>query len=377
MKLLYLSTWDFSNEKSDGVCKKIYSQIAVLEKAGYEVDFIYHRDGNILYKEDGQEKIIGSVGNIKKTPAYMKMYKFLKNKKYDWIYNRYGMMDTFYYRVLKRLHKNGARIIIEIPTYPYVHEIPKGVLYKLMILWDKIYINKLSDCVERIATYSLDEQIYGIKTIKIKNGIDFSLIKIKEIKRLDGMINLIGVAHLSKWHAYDRVIKGLHEYYTKATNEAIINFHIVGSGDSLQEYENMVQEFGLKDHVFFYGNMHGDELDEIYNKCDIAVSSLGLHRIGVKDQASVLKSREYAAKGMPMISSILIDIFKPEDFKYICYFPEDETPIDMKRVLEFYTEITKSKKDIRHEIREYAYSKCDKSVAMMPIIKYMEEMENE
>lgn len=377
MKLLYLSTWDFSNEKSDGVCKKIYSQIAVFEKTGYEVDFIYLRDGKILYREDGQERVIGSVGNIKKTPAYMKMYKTLKNMKYDWVYNRYGMMDTFYYRVLKRLHKNGAAILIEMPSYPYIGELPEGMLYRLMELWDRAYCNKLSRCVERITTYSLDDQIYGIKTINITNGIDFSLIKIKEIKTIDGLINLIGVAHLSKWHAYDRVIKGLHEYYTKAANEMIINFHIVGTGDSLQEYENMVQEYGLKDHVFFYGNKYGDELDEIYDRCDIAVSSLGAHRAGVKGQVSVLKSREYAAKGMPMISSTLIDIFKMEDFKYICYFPEDDTPIDMSKVIEFYTEITADKKDIRYEIREYAYSKCDKSIVMAPIIKYMEEMENE
>lgn len=374
MKLLYLSTWDFSNEKSDGVCKKIYSQIAVFEKHGYEVDFICLKDGNIFYKEGGLERIIGHVGSTKKTPAYIKMYKSLKNKKYDWVYNRYGMMDTFYYRVLKRLYRNGARILIEIPTYPYIHEIPSGLLYNLMILWDRIYIKKMSDCVERIATYSLDEQIFGIQTINIKNGIDFSKIKIKDTKMHDGIINLIGVAHLSKWHAYDRVIKGLHEYYTTAANETIINFHIVGTGDSLQEYENLVREYELQNHVIFYGNKCGDELDEIYNRCDLAVSSLGLHRIGIKDQASVLKSREYAAKGMPMISSILIDVFKPEDFKYICYFPEDETPINIEKILNFYSEITKDKKDFRHEIREYAYSKCDKSVVMMPIINYMKEM---
>lgn len=377
MKLLYLTTWDFTNEQADGVCKKIRSQISVFENYGYEVDIILIRNGKVIYRECGKEREIAAVGSVKKAPAYFKMYQTLKNKKYDWVYNRYGMMDTFYYRVLKRLHQNGARILVEIPTYPYIHEIPKGILYSLMILWDKLYINKLSDCVERIATYSLHEQIYGIKTINIKNGIDFSLIKIKEEKTEDGTLDLIGVAHLSKWHAYDRVIKGLHEYYTTAANETIINFHIVGTGDSLQEYENLVREYELQNHVIFYGNKCGDELDEIYNRCDLAVSSLGLHRIGIKDQASVLKSREYAAKGMPMISSILIDVFKPEDFKYICYFPEDETPINIEKILNFYSEISKSKQDIRHEIREYAYSRCDKSVVMMPIINYMKEKENE
>ena len=316
MKLLYLSTWDFTNEEADGVCKKIYSQIAVFEKNGYKVDLVYIKDGRILYKEDGNTQAIGMIGTIKKTPAYIKMYKFLKNKKYDWIYNRYGMMDTFYYRVLERLHKNGAKILVEIPTYPYVNEIPAGLLYKIMVKWDEIYSKKLVKCVDRITTYSLDDEIFGIRTIRIKNGIDFSQIKIKERKIDNGAIDLIGVAHLSKWHAFDRVIKGMYKYYLEGENKPI-NFHVVGTGDSLAEYEELVQEYGLKEHVFFYGNKSGDELDAIYDQCDIAVSSLGLHRIGVTKQASVLKSREYAAKGMPMISSIMIDVFKPDDFRYI------------------------------------------------------------
>lgn len=377
MKILYLSTWDFTNEESDGVCKKIYSQIAVFEKNGYDVDFIYIKDGKIVYREGGISRAIGKVGSIKKTPAYIKMYKAIKNKKYDWVYNRYGMMDTFYYRVLKRMHKNGARILIEIPTYPYVNEIPKGLLYKIMIEWDKIYSMRLKKCVDRIATYSLDDSIFGIKTIKIKNGIDFSRIKIKNKKIDNGIIDLIGVAHLSKWHGFDRVIKGLYEYYLETTDKQPVNFHIVGTGDTLVEYQKLVKEYKLEEYVFFYGNKSGKELDEIYDKCDIAVSSLGLHRIGVTEQASVLKSREYGAKGMPMISSITIDVFKADDFKYISYFPEDETPINMEQVVELYKLVIAEKDDIREIIREYAYKKCDKSVVSLPIIDYMKEVENE
>lgn len=377
MKILYLSTWDFTNEESDGVCKKIYSQIAVFEKTGYDVDFIYIKDRKIIYRESKIQKIVGKVGNIKKTPAYIKLYKSLKHKKYDWIYNRYGMMDPFYYRVLKRLHKNGARILIEIPTYPYINEIPAGFLYKIMIAWDKIYNMRLKKCVGRIATYSLDDEIFGIKTIKIKNGLDFSSIKIKNKKINNGIIDLIGVAHLSKWHGFDRVIKGLYEYYLEIADKQVVHFHIVGTGEALAGYQKLVKEYKLEDHVFFYGDKSGDELDQIYDQCDIAVSSLGLHRIGVTEQASVLKSREYGAKGMPMISSIEIDAFKADDFKYISYFPEDESPINIDKVVELYKRVMMEKDDIRKIIREYAYEKCDKSVVSLPIINYMKEAENE
>ena len=70
---------------SDGVCKKIKAQISVFEKKGYRVDFIYLKDGKIVFREDGIENIIGKVGIIKKTPAYIRMYNILKKKKYDWV----------------------------------------------------------------------------------------------------------------------------------------------------------------------------------------------------------------------------------------------------------------------------------------------------
>lgn len=372
MKLLYLSTWDFTNEASDGVCKKIRSQISVFEKNEFDVDFIYIKDGKIIYRESGQERNIGSIGAVKKTPAYMKMYRRLKEKNYDWVYNRYGMMDTFYYRVLKRLHRNGARILIEIPTYPYVKEIPDGLLYKVMIKWDKMYVNKLKNYVDRIATYTFDDEIFGIKTIKIKNGIDFSQIKLKEEKQPTGSIDLIGVAHLSKWHAFDRFIEGMHQYYANPENQLIINFHVVGDGEELSVYKQLVHDFSLDEHVIFYGNQSGMALDEIYDKCDIAVSSLGLHRIGITEQASVLKSREYSAKGMPMISSIIIDIFKPGEYKYIHYFPQDDTPIDMLQIIQFYEMVVKEG-DIRSVIRDYAYGRCDQTVVSLPIVNYMKE----
>ena len=194
LKILYLSTWDFTNEESEGVCKKIYSQIEVLEKAGHQVDFIYLKDNKIMYREAGKVYDVGLVGAIKKTPAYIRMYHILKEKKYDWVFNRYGMMDTFYFRVLKILKKNGARILIELPTYPYIGEKNKGLLYWLMFKWDEVYQKKIKDVAERIVTYSQDEEIWGIKTIRIKNGINLAEIPVvrREVKT-DNSIHLLAV----------------------------------------------------------------------------------------------------------------------------------------------------------------------------------------
>lgn len=372
MKLLYLSTWDFTNEESDGVCKKIYSQITVFEKSGYKVDFVYIKENKLLYREEGIIREIGAVGNIKKTPAYMKMYKALKNKSYDWVYNRYGMMDTFYYRMLKRLHRNGARILVEIPTYPYMGEKPKGILYRFMFWWDRLYLCKLKKVVERVLTYSLDNEIAGIQTIQIINGIDFSKIVLKTqfpyaTKGKD--INIIAVANVLKAHGYDRLLKGLGDYI-KGKNEVNILFHLVGGGELLSECEELVRQQNLEENVILYGEKYGKELDDIFEKCDIAVESLADHRNNVKISSS-LKSREYVARGIPFITACKMDVFENE--RFILTIPADETNVKLDKIVEYLNEFYQGKdaKEIAYMIRERGKEKCDIFNTMKPVIKYM------
>lgn len=373
MKILYLSTWDFTKAESDGVCKKIYSQITVFEKNGYEVDFIYIKEGKILYREKGVLREIGTVGNIKKTLAYNKMYKELKYKKYDWIYNRYGMMDTFYYRMLKRLHRNGARILIEIPTYPYAGERPNGILYKLLFIWDKIYQDKLKDIIDRIVTYSKDEFIFNIPTIQVENGIDLLKTTVAEVTgQLNDTIDLMMVAYMQPYHGYERLLSGLKNYYDNL-GQRNIHCHFVGEGSEKCVYEDLTNQYGLWDHVTFYGSLYGERLNGVFDICDIGICSLG----GYKKQmflSSELKSREFLAKGLPIISGVEIDIFTNMKSPYYLQFPNDETDIDILEVIRFYDKIysTSSKVgEVRKAIRCMAEENVSMSSAMLPITSYM------
>lgn len=370
MKILYLSTWDFTNEESNGVCKKIYSQITVFEKNGYEVDLIYIKNGKVIYRENGTERVLGKVGSIKKTPAYIIMYKGLRDKVYDWVYNRYGMMDTFYYRVLKRLHKNGARILIEIPTYPYIHEMPVGFLYRIMAGWDKLYSAKLKKYVDGIATYSQDDEIFGIKTIKIKNGIDFNSISVRKPQDETDEIRLIAVAALTRWYGYDRILKGLGEYYRQGGNRRIV-MHIVGKGSVSEEYERIVEQYGIEEYYVYHGEKSGEELDRLYNICDIGIESLGTFRQHVAISSS-LKSREYGAKGLPFVMAGQSDVFEGKEF--VLKVPEDESVINVLEVVRFYDKLYygKSKLAVSESIRRQAENLCDIRVTMASVIKYFD-----
>lgn len=373
MKLLYLTTWDFTNEQADGVCKKIRSQISVFENHGYEVDIILIRNGKVIYREGGKEREIAVVGSVKKTPAYFKMYKTLKNKKYDWIYNRYGMMDTFYYRGLKRLHQNGARVLIEIPTYPYKGEKPQGILYQLMFWWDEVYTKKLKRVTDRIITYSQDEEIFGVSTIEIMNGVDVEAIKpVQKEEKTDDTIDLLIVALMQPYHGYERLLKGLHSYYQKGGTRDIF-CHFVGDGPEKHYYEELTEEYGLNSRIRFYGMQGGDDLDKIYNKVDIGICSLGCYKKGIY-WSSELKSREYLSKGIPIVAGINIDILKVISKEFYLQFPNDDSEINLEEIIDFYDKIYKNdRRNVAKAIRDMARKYIDIETTMQPICVYIDK----
>lgn len=88
---------------------------------------------------------------------------------------------------------------------------------------------------------------------------------------------------------------------------------------------------------------------------------------------SSLKSVEYLAKGLPVISGCVEDIMEYEEGKkFFKIFPNDESIIDMEQVIDFYDSICEvSDKGLHKEIREYAKKTVDMSVVMKPVINYI------
>ena len=131
-KILYLTTWDFSDGPSTGITNKIKGQIKAFKTYGFAVNYTYIADGGVYYHKDNQDLFLGKVGKLRKLAANYYLYKILKEEEYQFVYNRYGLMDLYYFKLLKSLQKSGSRIIIEIPTYPYDDERLLGVKWWLL-----------------------------------------------------------------------------------------------------------------------------------------------------------------------------------------------------------------------------------------------------
>jgi len=301
----------------------------------------------------------------------------------DFLYMRRPVyLSRSFIRSLKRQRARNPKlkILYEIPTYPYDQELHALTMSRK--LKDAIYILKdrhnrklLPKCVDRIVTFSLDDKIFGVPTIRTINGADFDAVRPRHIGAPDDAIRLISVSINEPWHGYDRLIAGIGEYYRRGGGRNVV-YHCVGDGSALQSYKDLAARYELENHVVFYGNQNGEMLDDIYDRADIGVDSLGRHRSGVSRNSS-LKTREYAAKGLPMVVAMEMDMLKNKP-QYFLRFPSDDTPVDIERIIDFYDALYAGGcfAQIAADIRESARRECDISVTMKPVIDYILDEKN-
>lgn len=368
-KLLYIAPVIIDLERLNGVSKKVLNQYKIFSEF-YKADMISYGPDCLYYFHNNTIDTIA----LDKLNRRLKLYSFIKKElvlnQYECIYIRYHLSDFLFVYLLKLLNKNNSNIAIEIPTYPYKHELlkwKKGIVRYLVDLTSQVFLKLY---VGRIITYSNDTHIFGIKTINTINGIIYEdIIPSQKQLYLDTEINLISVSLTMSCHGYDRLIEGLNDYY-KNGGTVNVFYHLVGDGIEIEKYKELVEKYKLEKHVKFYGFKGGQELDEIYDKADIAINSLAIHRIGLKTE-STIKSKEYAAKGLPMISSYEIDAFSPEDNKkYVLRISADESAVNIEEVIQFYKQVYSNTDNLSTDIRNASRKRSDMRITLKEVMDY-------
>ncbi len=353
--------------KGNGVFKKVKGQADCLSKYfDLTLDLVVMNN-----KQSAFHKI------KRRLPFTAIAHKWIYDEKYreaDFIYIRKDIIDYSLYRFLMKIKKNNPKclILLEIPTYPYDEEIKQAARSKIFYIKDVLNRNKLHKCVDRIVLCHKSDNVFGIPTLYMPNGFDFEKNALRELSALNGDINIVGVAFLAFWHGYDRLIKGMGEYYKNGGTRNIV-FHCVGDGVALPDLKALAKDYSVENRVIFYGRKQGSELDEIYNKCNIAVDSLGNFRREVALSSS-LKSREYYAKGFPIINSGSID-FIDDGYTYLMNISENDNPVDMNDVIEFFDSIygNSDVSVVAERVRKYAEDKCSWDRSLSEVIKYIKK----
>lgn len=369
-QLLYIAPVIIDFEKLNGVSKKILNQYKVFSKS-YNVTLVSYGPDCLYYLNDNFFETIP----LEKTNRRFKMYSFIDStlsvNNYSFIYTRYHLCDFLFLNSLRILSKKKSKIVIEIPTFPYKHELLKWKGGAVRYIMDACSNFLLKLYVGRIVTYSNDHKIFGIKTINTINGVIYeNVIPVEKKIYNDDEIHLISVSLTMSCHGYDRLIEGLKEYYQLGGDINIV-YHLVGEGDEIKKYKELVLKYGIEKHVIFHGFKTGSDLDALYEKADFAVNSIAIHRIGLQTE-STIKSKEYAAKGLPMISSYAVDAFSIQDNeKYVYQISPDESPVDIYGLIEFYKKMYENTdRNISEEIRSASQKRCDMFVTLQGVVEY-------
>lgn len=294
----------------------------------------------------------------------------------DYIYIRKPHITKEFIRFLKVQREvcgDGLLILLELPTYPYDKELSEFKNLSLLAK-DRAGRKKLSGLVDRIVTFSEDDEIFGIPTIKSFNGIDLRAIGLRKCDwepSKNGLLEILCCARFSKWHGADRLVAGLRDYYAMGGTRDL-RVHMLGEGPELQRLVSMTRDGGLEDKVLFHGFQQQASMDEFYDRCSLAVGSLGLHRLGLAG-ASTLKSREYLAKGIPFIYSGEIDVLTGVEFRYAQQMPSDDSPINIASLIEFHDRLyaQSTQAEVARRMRDFATANVSMERAMAPVADFI------
>lgn len=367
MDVLYVWPRSDENQAASGELKKGYAQIEALKKWGLKSQLLCINTFRKHYKILSRLPFF----EIYNPKIRAEICSCITNELRA-VYIRKLVCDKSFIKLLKdiRLKKPDVKLIYEIPTYPYDAEWSAPVRWPILIK-DRIHRKRLSRYLNRIVTVSNDQTIFNTRCISIDNGISCDQIVRRTADRISHEnLRLIGVAWVQTWHGYDRVIRGLGEYY-KSNPDRAVEFHIVGEGNVVGGLKKLCREWNVEQYVFFHGWMHGKELDDMFDQCDIGVGSLGMYRIGLQS-GNTLKLREYTARGIPFFYGYTDLLIQSCVSKYTLQISNDDSPVDINKIIEFYEKVQGIGFDtVATEMRRLAEENLSWTKQMKPVADYI------
>lgn len=359
MKALFLVFHGF--DEFNGISKKIWYQVKALKECGLDVATCHYevdKEGHRLWRTDDEVLVdFGTTtwAKFQNRFSFGFLHRYIQKENIGFVYIRsYHNASPWTVRLVSNLRKQGVKVVMEIPTYPYDQEYTQ--LRTKCYLWiDQCFRHALARQLDSIVTFSNAESIFGKRTIRISNGIDFNAIPLRNhTNDTSNELHLIGVAEVHYWHGYDRLVQGLATYYRNQPTYKVY-FHIVGELSGERERETIlpvIRDNQLEPYVTLHGARHGQELDKLFDQADFAIGSLGRHRSGIT-HIKTLKNREYAARGLAFVYSETDDDFDHKP--YVLKAPPDESPIDIARIIDFHRSLTLLPHQIRESIGELSW----------------------
>ena len=300
---------------------------------------------------------------------YRYVWKHCRPADYDFLYIRYPFAIPSFLRFLRVAKKENPniKIVLEVPTFPYRQELtnPKQ---RVLLALDDLGHERLTHYVDAIVTFFGQSEIFGIPCIRSGNGVDVSRIPLNPKPSSGKGFSIITVANLADWHGVDRLLRGLAAHLTDP--EAVpITVSLVGDGPARPGLAAMTSDLGLGDVVRFHGVQSGPRLDALFADADVALGSLGMHRLGLA-RSSSLKAREYCARGIPFVLASDDEDF-PANVPFVHHVSADDRPLDVGALADFVDKLRRSSPAYMMDMRRYAEERLSWKAKLEPVLRYV------
>lgn len=367
--LVVISQWGSNTEGvNGGNVKKMLSQIKAFERAGFDMRTVLKEPPASCCSCHALNRLCSKVKNIVPFCTNHAKVTYDEVGPADYYYIRFRGYDRNFKKLLRKIRaqNQNAKIVLEYPDYPYFTLRGKDIIGDSLVRFrDSYNRNRTLKYVDRIATMIPTESLDGKPCIRILNGIDVDALPQKKHHAVPGELHVLMVASLQPAHGVDLFIEGMKKYYEQEQDLKVF-LHIVGGGDILDDLKDQAKELG--DYVIFHGFMYGQDLTDMYDKCDIAIEILAPKRKNIVVSAS-LKSREYICRGMPFISACKLDI-SDLGFDNYCKVPDTELPIDISSIIEYYHAYEKCYDSNFADSRRFAEHYLSMDYAMKDVLSF-------
>lgn len=382
MKVIYFHF--FHGDPCSGVNKKVRFQVDALNNAGISSDIYAVAESRTAIPEDRNITTVHLIGEI---PSRSRIIRILTREKRlhrilsalagslpgDCIvYLRNPYPSPFSYLALRE-HR-ACKVVVEYQTIEPAEYRKKGMIGYLIL--DLIFGRALRRNTDGIVGVTREITQYELQrsgkpelpNITLGNGINVGCVSQRCPPGFPGTeLNLLFVGHISAWHGLDRLLRGMAEY----SGPVIVRLYIAGDGEGLFLLKKMAHDLRMEDRVFFLGFTYGEALDSLFNRCHAAVGSLGLHRLGLHE-ASILKLREYCARGIPFVYGCKDPDF-PEEFPFSYLIPSDDNALSVTTIIEFISRVYDDH-DHSTTMKAYAWQHLDWSVKMDRLKEFLQHI---
>ncbi len=375
-----------SSGLESGVIKKAFTQVSGLNSLGLQSELVIISDQNFPDLSGSESFVrIVSYETLDRRDFFGRLRRIARLRKEirriihtlgpsDLLYHRGLELHLSYYPFAFFKHRNRCKIISEHQSIEVRQRLLYGsYLSAIIALVAGGIITGQTDGIigvtDEITSY-WSRRLFcrKIPHITIPNGFDVRSVRIRTPPSGDSTdLHLLFVGNVSRWHGLDRLIRGIARY----RGSIRVHLHIVGDGDELQNLQELARVIAPGSPVYFHGNYIGSQLDPVFDECDVAIGSLGVHRQGLA-QASSLKVREYCSRGIPFVLSNQDPDF-PDSFEYCLHLEPTDEPVDVVEIVTFASRM-RNRPLHPEKMRSFAEKNLDWSVKTVKTFTFLETM---